>query len=262
MGLGMIELKSAAEVERMARSGAIIGALFSELEERVEPGITTLELDRFAEDFIRSHDGAVPLFKGLYGFPGSLCTSVNDEVVHGIPSALRVLAEGDIISIDVGVRLEEWCGDSARTFPVGEIAPEAARLVEVTSRALIRAIAAAVPGNHVGDIGHAVETVVEGTGFEIIRDLVGHGVGRKLHEEPQVPNLGRPGEGAVLREGMVLAIEPMISAGTWRIRTLADRWTMSTADGALSAHCEHTVAVTGDGPRVLTAAGDAVPSIP
>lgn len=257
----MIELKSAAEIERMAQSGAIIGALFAELEAQVEPGVTTLELDRFAEDFIRAHDGAVPLFKGLYGFPGSLCTSVNDEVVHGIPSD-RVLKEGDIISIDVGVRLQDWCTDSARTLPVGEISPEAERLVEVTVLSLARAIAAAVPGNHVGDIGHAVEQVVAGTGFEIIRDLVGHGVGRKLHEEPQVPNLGRPGEGALLREGMVLAIEPMISAGTWRIRTLADRWTMSTADGALSAHCEHSVAVTGDGPRILTAAGNAVPSVP
>jgi methionyl aminopeptidase len=258
----LIELKSTSELDQMAKSGAIIGALFAELESRVEPGVSTLALDAFAETFIRSHDGAVPIFKGLYGFPGSLCTSINDEVVHGIPSAKRKLADGDIISIDVGVKLDGWCGDSARTFAVGEIGPDARRLIEVTRQSLNRAIGAAVPGNHVGDIGHAVEAVVEGTGFQIIRDLVGHGVGRQVHEDPQVPNLGRPGEGPLLREGMVLAIEPMIAVGTWRIRTLADRWTMSTADGSLSAHCEHTVAVTAEGPRILTASEGAVPSLP
>ena len=258
----MIELKSTAELDLMAKSGAIIGALFTELESRVEPGVSTLDLDAFAEMFIRSHDGAVPIFKGLYGFPGTLCTSINEEVVHGIPSATRKLADGDIISIDVGVKLDGWCGDSARTFAVGDIGMDARRLIDVTRRALERAIAAAVPGNHVGDIGHAVESVVEGTGFHIIRDLVGHGVGRQVHEDPQVPNLGRPGEGPLLREGMVLAIEPMIALGTWRIRTLADRWTMSTSDDSLSAHCEHTVAVTADGPRILTASEGAVPSLP
>ena len=258
----MIELKSTSELDLMAKSGAIIGALFTELEARVEPGVSTLDLDAFAESFIRSHDGAVPIFKGLYGFPGTLCTSINEEVVHGIPSATRKLADGDIISIDVGVKLDGWCGDSARTFAVGDIGKDARRLIEITRRSLDRAIAAAVPGNHVGDIGHAVESVVEGTGFHIIRDLVGHGVGRQVHEDPQVPNLGRPGEGPRLREGMVLAIEPMIALGTWRIRTLADRWTMSTADDSLSAHCEHTVAVTAEGPRILTASEGAVPSLP
>jgi methionyl aminopeptidase len=250
----VIELKTAGELERMAASGAIIDALFLGLAERVVPGVSTLELDTFAEAFIRSHEGAIPLFKGQYGFPGSLCTSINDEVVHGIPSADRVLDEGDIISVDVGVRLHGWCGDSARTFEVGEVEEEARSLLSVTRLALDRAIEAAVPGNHVGDLGAAVEAAVRGTGFHVIRDLVGHGIGRELHEEPQVPNLGRPGDGALLREGMVLAIEPMISVGTWRIRTLQDGWTMATADGSLSAHFEHTVAITADGPRVLTVA--------
>jgi methionyl aminopeptidase len=256
----MIELKSAAEIEEIARGGAIIGALFREVEARVAPGVSTLELDRFAEEFIRAHEGAVPVFKGLYGFPGSLCTSINEEVVHGIPSAKRVLAPGDLISIDVGVKRDGWCSDAARTFAVGEIDEETQRLLEVTREALEEAIRAAVLGGHVGDIGHAVEGVVEGTGFRIIRDLVGHGVGRQVHEEPQVPNLGTPGTGPQLREGMVLAIEPMIAVGTHRIRTLSDRWTMVTADGSRSAHFEHSVAVTGDGPRILTAEPSPVPA--
>lgn len=258
----MIELKSRNEIDGIARGGQIIGALFVELEKRIGPGVETLVLDEFAEDFIRSHDGAAPVFKGLYGFPGTLCTSLNDEVVHGIPSHDRVLGEGDLISIDVGVRREGWCSDAARTFAVGEVSETARKLLRVTRDALDEAIRQAVPGNHVGDIGNAVQEVVAGTGFEIIRDLVGHGIGRNVHEDPQVPNLGRPGEGPELREGMVLAIEPMISAGSWRIRTLSDRWTMATVDGSLTAHFEHTVAITGNGPRILTAAGDAVPSIP
>jgi methionyl aminopeptidase len=250
----VIELKTAAELDLMARAGAVIWKLHEELEHRVAPGVSTARLDHFAEDFIRSHDGAVPAFKGLYGFPGSICASLNEEVVHGIPAESRVLEEGDIISIDVGVKRDGWCGDSARTFPVGEVAPETLRLLEVTQEALERAVEAAVPGKHVGDIGHAVERVVEGTGFAIIKDLVGHGIGRKIHEDPQVPNLGRPGEGPRLEAGMVLAIEPMISAGTHRIRTLSDRWTMVTADRSPSAHFEHTVAVTEEGPRILTGA--------
>jgi methionyl aminopeptidase len=256
----MIELKTPSEIEEMAKGGAIIGALLREVEARVAPGVTTLDLDGFAEEFIRSHDGAVPVFKGLYGFPGSLCTSINEEVVHGIPSADRVLAHGDVISIDVGVRLDGWCSDAARTFPVGELDEKTQHLLDVTREALREAIRAAVPGGHVGDIGHAVETVVEGTGLRIIRDLVGHGVGRQVHEEPQVPNLGTPGSGPPLREGMVLAIEPMIAVGTHRIRTLSDRWTMVTVDGSRSAHFEHTVAVTGDGPRILTVEASAVPA--
>jgi methionyl aminopeptidase len=259
----VIELKSTAEIDRMAAAGSIIHDLFAELESRVQPGVNTLELDAWAEAFIRSHDGAVPLFKGQYGFPGSLCTSINDEVVHGIPRRDRVLAEGDIVSVDVGVRLDGWCGDSARTFPVGEVGEEAQRLLDVTRAALDGALAAAVPGGALGDLGAAVEEAVEGSGFHIIRDLVGHGIGRELHEEPQVPNRGVRGEGPPLREGMVLAVEPMIATGTWRIRTMADRWTMATTDGSLSAHFEHTVAVTADGPRILTgpAAGKRVEAL-
>ena len=249
---GGVQLRTAAEVEKMARSGAIIGELFGELESRIVPGVSTGALDAVSEAFIRSHDGALPAFKGLYGFPASLCTSINGQIVHGIPSAGRTLREGDIVSIDVGVQLNGWCSDSARTFPVGPVTGETERLLSVTSDALDQAIAAVAALGHIGDIGHAVERVVEGTGFAIIRDLVGHGIGRKVHEEPQVPNFGDPGTGPRLRVGMVLAIEPMISTGSPEIRTLADRWTMVTADGSTSAHFEHTVAITGEGPRVLT----------
>lgn len=251
---GGIHLKSKAEIEAIGRCGAIIGALFAELRPRVEPGVTTAELDRFADAFVRAHKGAVPAFKGLYGFPGSACISINEEVVHGIPSR-RTLKEGDIVSIDVGVKQGGWCADSAFTFPVGEIGAEAAHIMKVTRESLRAAVAAARPGNHVGDIGAAVVDTVDGTGLAIIRDLVGHGVGRAIHEEPQVSNIGQRGFGVPLREGMVLAIEPMLARGTERIATLEDRWTVITADRALSAHFEHTVAVTADGPRVLTGGG-------
>jgi methionyl aminopeptidase len=186
----MIELKTGAEIDAIAQGGEIIGALFREIEERVIPGVSTLQLDEFAEEFIRSHAGASPAFKGLYGFPASLCTSINEEVVHGIPSERRVLKAGDILSVDVGVRRDGWYSDSARTFPVAEIEGERTLLLEVTRIALDRAIEAAVVGNRVGDIGHAIEQSVAPSGFRIIRDLVGHGVGRSLHEDPQVPNLG------------------------------------------------------------------------
>lgn len=251
----MIHLRTPEEMDALARSGAIIGGLMEAVRPEVVPGVSTGELDAFCEGYIRSHDGAVPAFQGLYGFPGAVCISVNEEVVHGIPSPDRVLAEGDIVSIDVGVRLEGWCGDSAWTFPVGEVTPETAALLEVTERSLWAAVAAATRGNHVGDIGAAVVATVDGTQFGIIRDLVGHGVGRDVHEEPQVPNVGRPGHGPLLRSGMVLAIEPMLSAGTPSIKTLEDGWTVIPTDGALSAHFEHTVGITDEGPRVLTAAG-------
>jgi methionyl aminopeptidase len=248
----MIELKTSTEIEEIAQGGSIIAGLFRELESRIAAGTSTLELDLLGEKFIRANEGAVPVFKGLYGFPGSLCISINDEVVHGIPSEDRTLSDGDIVSVDVGVKLNGWCSDSARTFSVGEIDDDKLRLLAVTQLALEEAIDAAVAGAHVGDIGHAVERVIAGTGFSIIRDLVGHGVGRKVHEDPQVPNHGRPGTGAELKVGMVLAIEPMIAVGTDQIRTLADRWTMVTADGSASAHFEHTVAVMAEGPRILT----------
>lgn len=250
----MINLKSRREIDEMAKGGAIIAELLREVGTRIRPGMSTGEIDDFCETFIVSHDGAVPAFKGLYGFPGSVCISVNEEVVHGIPSRARRLAEGDIVSVDVGVKLDGWCSDSAWTYAVGEIDPEIGTLLTVTEQALMRGIDAARPGNHVGDIGAAVMSVVDGTGFGIIRDLVGHGVGRQVHEEPQVPNVGRPGYGPLLQAGMVLAIEPMLSAGSDRIRTLDDQWTVVTSDEAPSAHFEHTVAITEDGPRVLTGA--------
>lgn len=248
----MIQLKSAREIESIARGGAIIGDLFDQIRPLIRPEVSTGELDRFADDFIRSHEGAVPAFKGLYGFPGSVCTSVNEEVVHGIPSFRRRLAEGDIISIDVGVRMDGWYSDSARTFPVGEMDEETQDLLTVTEESLYLGLEAAVVGNHVGDIGAAVMARVDGTGYGIIRDLVGHGLGRELHEEPQVPNLGKPGHGPRLLEGLVIAIEPMLGSGTDQIRTLEDGWTVITADRARSAHFEHTIAVTREGPQVLT----------
>jgi methionyl aminopeptidase len=254
----VINLRTSAEMDTMARGGAIIADLISELPDRVAPGVSTGELDAFAEEFITSHDGAVPAFKGLYGFPGSVCVSVNEEVVHGIPSRHRKLRSGDIVSIDVGVRLDGWCSDSAWTFPVGDVTDEAHELLRVTEQALDAAVEASMAGNHVGDIGAAVVRTVEGTSFGIIRELVGHGVGRDVHEEPQVPNIGRPGHGPLLREGMVLAIEPMLAAGSPNIRTLDDGWTVVTADRRLSAHFEHSVGITADGPRLITAVGGPV----
>jgi methionyl aminopeptidase len=251
----VIHLRTPAEIEAIRRGGAIIAGLLEEVRGRVQAGITTGDLDAACEDFIRSYEGAVPAFQGLYGFPGAVCISVNEEVVHGIPSFGRRLEDGDIVSIDVGVRLGGWCSDSAWTFPVGEISDSTASLLSVTERALLAAVEAARAGGHVGDIGAAVMSVVDGTGLGIIRDLVGHGVGRDVHEEPQVPNVGRRGQGPLLREGMVLAIEPMLSGGSADIRTLDDGWTVITADRSLSAHFEHTVAITAQGPRILTGSG-------
>jgi methionyl aminopeptidase len=251
----VIHLRSAEEIDAIERGGTIIGRLFQELAQRIEPGVATGALDAFCEEFIRSHDGAEPAFKGLYGFPGAVCISLNEEIVHGIPRDDRVLVEGDIVSVDVGVRRDGWCSDSAWTFPVGEVDEPTSSLLSVTERSLEKAIEATVPGKHVGDIGAAVVETVQGSGLGIVRDLVGHGVGRDVHEEPQVPNVGRAGYGPMLQAGMVLAIEPMLSLGSERIRTLDDRWTVVTADGSRAAHYEHTVAVTADGPRILTGAG-------
>lgn len=248
----MITLKSSSDIDAIERAGRVLGALHRELETRVRPGVTTALLDNFAEDFIRSHDGAEPAFKGLYGFPASLCTSVNEEVVHGIPSPRRVLKEGDIVSLDAGVRLNGWFADAARTFAVGNVDPETERLLAVTRSALAAGIEQARPDSRLGDVGHAIQAVAEEAGFGVVRDLVGHGIGREPHEEPQVPNYGRPGRGLRLQEGMVLAIEPMVNAGDIGVRTLVDRWTVVSADGSRSAHFEETVAVTASGPRVLT----------
>ncbi len=255
-----IKLKSPRELETMARAGEIVGRTLARVAGRAAPGVSTADLDRMAEEFIQDHPGATPAFKGLYGFPATLCTSVNEEVVHGIPSEDRVLEEGDVLTVDVGVELEGFFADSAVTVPVGSIDGETRRLLEVTRKALERGIDAARVGGHVGDIGAVVQETVEAEGFSVIRELVGHGVGRAAHEDPQVPNFGRRGRGEELREGLVIAIEPMVNMGGRRIRTQDDEWTVVTADGSLSAHYEHTVAVTGEGPRVLTARPAGTPS--
>ncbi|HUX33331.1 MAG TPA: type I methionyl aminopeptidase [Gemmatimonadaceae bacterium] len=248
----MIKLKSARELEIMRAGGKILAAALATLREAVRPGITTAELDQLAETFIRDHDGATPAFKGLYGFPGSICASINEEIVHGIPSKKRALKEGDIISLDVGVGYKGLFTDSAITVPVGEIDEESRRLLTVTQASLEAGIKAATAGNQVGDIGAAVQAVVEKAGFSVVRELVGHGVGAAMHEEPQVPNYGKPHRGTKLNPGLTIAIEPMVNVGGHAVKTLADRWTIVTADGARSAHFEHTVAITETGPRVLT----------
>lgn len=250
----MIQLKSSREIEVMAEGGRILAATMALLRSRIAPGVTTLELDALAEEFIRSHDGATPAFKGLYGFPGSVCTSINDEIVHGIPSRKRTLKEGDIVSIDVGVGYRGFFTDSAITVPVGEVDATSRRLLEVTEGALEAGIAAATVGNHIGDIGAAVQAVVEQAGFSVVRDLVGHGIGTEFHEEPQVPNYGKPKRLMKLTPGLTIAIEPMVNVGSPKTRTMPDRWTIVTADGSRSAHFEHTVAITEAGPRVLTRA--------
>jgi methionyl aminopeptidase len=248
----MIHLKSARELDRMAAGGAILAATIALLERSTRPGVSTAELDTIAEDFIRSHPGALPSFKGLYGFPGSICSSINEEIVHGIPSKKRVLREGDVVALDVGVFYDGFHTDSATTVAVGEVSADNRRLLAITREALAAGIAEARLGNHVGDIGAAVQRVVEGAGFSVVRDLVGHGIGTSFHEEPQVPNHGKPKRGVRLQEGMTLAIEPMVNAGEAETRTLADRWTIVSEDGSRSAHYEHTVAITADGPRILT----------
>lgn len=249
----MISLKSAQEIEGIERAGAVVAEVLDRVSREARPGVSTAALDRLAEELVRATEGASPAFKGLYGFPATLCTSVNQEVVHGIPSEQRVLEEGDILSVDVGVKLEGLYADAAVTVPVGDVTAEARRLLDVTRRALERGTEQARTGGRVGDIGAAVQETVEPEGYSVIRELVGHGVGHAAHEDPQVPNYGRRGRGQELREGLVIAIEPMVNIGGRRIRTLEDDWTVVTADGSLSAHFEHTVAVTGEGPRILTA---------
>ncbi len=236
----------------MARGGRILAATHDVVRAAIRPGISTLELDTIAEEFIRSHDGAVPAFKGLYGFSGAICLSINEEIVHGIPSPKRFLKEGDILSVDIGVKYEGMYTDAARTHPVGVITAEHQKLLTVTEASLHAALAACVLGNHIGDIGHAVQKMVEAAGFSVVRELVGHGVGFVLHEEIQVPNYGKPKRGTKLMPGMTLAIEPMVNIGTAAIRTLSDKWTIVSADAKWSAHFEHTVAITAQGPRILT----------
>jgi methionyl aminopeptidase len=248
----VITVKSARELDLMARAGRIVGATLALVAERAHPGVSTADLDAAAEEFIRAHEGATPSFKGLYGFPATLCTSLNDEVVHGIPSPRRVLADGDIVSVDVGVCIGGFHADSAVTVPVGRIGADAEGLLQATQEALRAGIAAVRAGRHVGDIGHAVQRVAEGAGYSVVRELVGHGIGSSFHEEPQIPNYGSPRKGPRLVAGMTIAIEPMINFGRREVRTLADTWTVVTADGSLSAHFEHTVVVTENGARILT----------
>ncbi len=252
----MITIKSPREIETMAAAGRIVAGTLALVQQHVRPGISTAALDRLAEEFIRSHPGAKPSFKGLYDFPATLCTSINQEIVHGIPSPNRLLKDGDLLSVDVGAWLEGLHADSAATFAVGDVTPEAARLLQVTREALGAGVAQARAGNHVGDIGHAVQQVAEKAGYSVVRELVGHGIGAAFHEEPQVPNYGKPKRGARLVPGMTIAIEPMINIGEAEIRTLDDKWTVVTQDGSLSAHFEHTVAIgeNGSPPRVLTSA--------
>lgn len=245
-----IEIKSASEIDRMRAASLIVYEVLQELAALVTPGISLLELDREAEMRTRKR-GAVPAFKGYRGYPCSLCASPNEVVVHGIPSK-RKLKEGDILSLDYGVVLNGYYGDSALTVPVGRVSESAMRLIHATREALERGIAQMLPGNRLGDIGAAVEDYVVPLGYSVVHDYVGHGIGKRLHEEPQVPNYGPAGHGVKLRPGMVLAVEPMVNAGTREVELLDDQWTVVTADGALSAHFEHTIAVTAEGPRVLS----------
>src|SRR5919112_2020990 len=246
----MIIKKTPAEIDKMARAGEILVRTMDLLAGKMRPGVTTADLDAAAEKFIRSQ-GATPAFKGYRGFPGSICASPNHMVVHGIPGKLK-LRRGDILSVDIGVVKDGWVADGARTFPVGEISPVAEKLLQVTEESLFKAVEQCVVGNRLGDVSHAVQAHVEEHGFSVVRSLVGHGIGRSMHEEPQIPNYGPPGKGPVLEEGMVLAIQPMVTAGRHMVRMGDDGWAIYSQDGSLAAHFEFTVAITAGGPRILT----------
>lgn len=249
----MIILKSRQEIEKMRKSNVLVAAILEELKKKIRPGVKTIELDRLSEEMALKR-GARPAFKGYRGYPYSLCTSVNSEVVHGMPSE-RELKEGDIVSLDFGILNDGYYGDAAVTVPVGEIAPAAKRLLRVTEEALHRGIAEVRAGNRIGDISAAIQGHAEAAGFSVVRDLVGHGIGKNLHEDPQVPNYGSSGRGIELKAGMVFAIEPMVNEGTYRVDILRDGWTVVTADGKLSAHFEHSVAITENGPVILSRIG-------
>lgn len=246
----MIIIKNSQEIEYMRQTGKVVGETLLRLEELIKPGITTAEIDKVAEEFI-TKQGAKPSFKGYGGFPASLCISVNEEVVHGIPGN-RVLQEGDIVSIDCGAILNGYQGDAARTFPVGKISDEAMKLINVTRESFFKGIERALVGNRLTDISHAIQQYVEAEGFSVVRDYVGHGIGKDLHEDPEVPNFGRPGRGPKLVSGMVLAIEPMVNIGGFHVKTQSNQWTVVTIDGSLSAHYENTVAILPEGPEILT----------
>jgi methionyl aminopeptidase len=248
----VIVCRSKSELERMREAGRLVGEVLTVLAAHVAPGVSTGDLDALAEKRILQ-SGATPAFKGYHGYPASICVSINDEVIHGIPSGRRLLQEGDIVSIDVGASLDGYFGDSAVTLPVGQVSEKAATLLRVTEEALFKAIERVRPGGRVSDLGHAVQGHIEAYGFSVVREFVGHGIGQRMHEEPQIPNYGEPGRGPRLTEGMVLAIEPMVNAGKAAVKVLADGWTAVTRDSSLSAHFEHTVAVTAGEPWILTA---------
>lgn len=247
----MIIIKNDTEIELMRHAGKVVEETLFRIEDSIKAGITTAELDIIAEEFIRRHN-AVPSFKGYYGFPASICTSINNEVIHGIPSQSRTLNEGDIISIDCGAILDGYQGDAARTFPVGAVSDEAKNLIEVTKQSFFEGVKKAVVGNRLYDISASIEGFAESRGYSIVRDYVGHGIGKEMHEDPDVPNFGKSGRGPKLVHGMVLAIEPMINIGKYKVRTEANDWTVVTCDGSLSAHYENTVAILDNGPEILT----------
>jgi methionyl aminopeptidase len=253
----VIVCRSAAEIDRLRAANRLVAQVLGELAGAVRAGVTTAELDAMAEELVRAA-GAEPAFKGYRGFPATLCASINQEVVHGIPSASRTLRPGDIVSLDMGVKLDGFYGDSAITVPVGEVPERTQELLRVTRESLERAIAQVKVGGRLSDIGHAVQEWVEAHGFSVVREFVGHGIGERLHEEPQIPNYGQPGRGPKLAEGMILAIEPMVAMGRPEVKVLGDGWTAVTKDGSLAAHFEHTVAVTARGPLILTASNGAV----
>jgi methionyl aminopeptidase len=246
----MIILKSHREIKLMAKAGAIVAKALEEVEKNIRPGITTAELDKIAEDFILSQ-GAFPTFKGYQGYPAAICTSVNEEVVHGIPG-LKTLKDGDIISVDIGAFIDGYNGDAARTFPVGKVSEEALDLIETTRQSFFKGIEFAKPGFRLSDISHAIQTYVEDRNYSVVKDYVGHGIGQKMHEDPQIPNFGPPNKGPRLKAGMTLAIEPMVNMGTDQVYTLGNNWTVVTKDKSLSAHYENTIAITEKGPEILT----------
>mgnify|MGYP001583191632 CR=1 FL=1 len=246
----MIQIKDDLALNLMRKAGKIVGETLLLLEKNIKPGISTKELDTIAEKFI-IEQGAIPSFKGLYGFPATLCISVNEQVVHGIPGGY-ILKDGDIVSIDCGALIDGYHGDAARTFPVGNVSESAKKLIQVTRDCFFEGIKFAQIGNRLSDISSVIQNYVESNGFSVVKNFVGHGIGRDLHEDPEVPNFGRPGRGPILTKGMVLAIEPMVNEGSFRVRTLKDNWTVVTSDGKLSAHYENTVAILPDGPEILT----------
>ncbi|MCR3757995.1 type I methionyl aminopeptidase [Clostridium felsineum] len=247
----MIIIKNDTEIEYMRQAGKLVGETLNMLEEAAKPGVTTADLDTLAENFIKKYN-AIPSFKGYGGFPASICTSINEEVIHGIPSKNRVLHEGDIISVDCGAILNGYQGDAARTFAIGKVSEEAAQLIKVTKESFFKGVEKAVVGNRLTDISHTIQEYVESFGYGVVRDYVGHGIGKEMHEDPEVPNYGRPGRGPKLVHGMVLAIEPMVDVGTYMVKTQSNDWTVVTKDGSLAAHYENTVAILDNGPEILT----------